>query len=238
MINYGEAFVLGFGSGPVCLASCGPVLLPWMAAESRDWRGNASLLARFLAGRLVGYLAFAVAAWAAGLAVPVDAQARTLVFGLANLALALFLAYAALRPRRSCHAAAQPAGELLQIAPAATHRGWQVPAALSLGFLTGLNLCPPFVAAGLRAAQLASLPAALLFFTAFFLGTAVWFAPSLAIAPLRRHAAVPAVARIVMAVLAVYYLYLGILSCVSYHNLSLARLLDYSPSTPWRFFHV
>jgi hypothetical protein len=36
--------------------------------------------------------------------------------------------------------------------------------ALALGFLTGINLCPPFLVAGLRAAQLEHLSAALLFF--------------------------------------------------------------------------
>jgi len=237
MVNFAEAFILGIGSGPVCLASCGPVLLPWMAAESRDLRGNASLLARFLAGRLSGYLAFAVAAWAAGLALPADARLRMLVFGVANLALAVFLAYSALHPRRACNIPVHPAGALLQIEPAPAHHRWQIPAAVSLGFLTGLNLCPPFVAAGLRATQLNSLPAALFFFALFFFGTAVWFAPTLAISPLRRHAAVPAVARIVMGVLAAYYLYLGILSCVSFRSLSLVQLFD-SSSTSWRLFHV
>jgi len=237
VINYAEALVLGFGSGPVCLASCGPVLLPWMAAESRDWRGNAALVARFLAGRLAGYLAFAVAAWLAGVSLPVDARLRALAFGLANLALALLLGYEALRSRRAYEAAAPPRAALVQIAPVTAGRRWPVPTAVSLGFLTGLNLCPPFVAAGIRAAQLTSLPAALLFFAAFFLGTAVWFAPAVAVAPLRRHAAVPTVARIVMTVLAVYYLYLGVLSLATYRHLPLARLLN-PLSTSWRYFHV
>ncbi len=237
MISFAEAFVLGFGSGPVCLASCGPILLPWMAAESRDWRGTAALLTRFLAGRLAGYLTFAVAAWAAGLALPVDARHRVLVFGLANLALAVFLAYAALCRRRTCQSA-QSAIALLQIAPVAPRRRWRIPAALPLGFLTGLNLCPPFVAAGLRAAQLNSLYASLAFFAVFFLGTAVWFAPTLAIAPLRRHAAVSAIARIVMGVLAVYYFYLGILSCASYRSLPPEAPSHSAASISRGFFHV
>ena len=87
MTGVAEAVVLGFASGPVCVASCGPVLLPWLAAEPRGLRATGQLLGVFLGGRLAGYLAFAVIAWTAGVALPVDAGTRTLIFGLANLGL-------------------------------------------------------------------------------------------------------------------------------------------------------
>ena len=235
MTTYTEALILGFGSGPVCLASCGPVLWPWLAAEGRDWRGNAGLLARFLSGRLFGYLAFAVAAWAVGLAVPGDASLRALTYGVANLALAAFLALAGLWPRRACRVPDAPAAELHQIAPLNGIRRFHAPAAVTLGFLTGLNLCPPFVAAGVRAAETHSLVAALLFFTLFFAGTAVWFAPSLAVSRLRRYSVVPSVARITLAVLAFYYLYLGIVSCAAFGHLRAVALLISTQS--WRILN-
>ena len=81
-----------------------------------------------------------------------------------------------------------------------------------LGLLTGLNLCPPFVAAAVRAAEAASLPAALLFFFLFFLGTLAWFPPFVLLGALRRAAAVAQVARITMLFLAAYYAYLGLVS--------------------------
>ena len=209
-----EALALGFGSGPVCVASCGPVLLPWLGAEPRELRMTARLLALFLGGRLAGYLAFAVAAWVVGMAIPLDARNRTLVFGLANFGLALLLGVSAWLPRRVCAKAEQgPQQHLYQIGSANRFRP---PAALTLGFLTGLNLCPPFVTAGVRAAATHTLAGALIFFTVFFLGTAVWFLPSLAVSPLRRFNVVPTVARMAMAVLAVYYAYLGIVSVASW----------------------
>ncbi len=235
MSSYAEAFILGFGSGPVCLAACGPVLWPWLAAEGRDWRGNAGLLARFLSGRLFGYLAFAVAAWAVGLAVPGDARLRALVYGVANLALAAFLVSAVLWPRRACRVPDAPIGELHQIAPANSARGFHAPAAVTLGFLTGLNLCPPFVAAGIRAAETRSLIAALLFFALFFAGTAIWFAPSIAISRLRRYSVVSTVARITLSVLALYYLYLGIISCAAFGHLREAALTISTQS--WRILN-
>ena len=62
--------------------------------------------------------------------------------------------------------------------------------ALALGFLTGINLCPPFLVAGVRAAQLEHLWAALLFFVCFFAGTAVWFLPFLSMGLVQRTPAV------------------------------------------------
>lgn len=233
MTGVAEAVVLGFASGPVCVASCGPVLLPWLAAEPRGLRGTGQLLGVFLGGRLAGYLAFAVIAWMAGVALPVDAGTRTLIFGLANLGLGALLMVSAAFPRRLC-AAAHPGGPeasvaigsarrepLVQIGPASRFRP---PAGLTLGFLTGLNLCPPFVAAGVRAAEERSLVGACLFFVLFFAGTTVWFLPSLAVSPLRRFEAVPFVARITMAVLALYYAYLGVVSLSSW---SLSRSLNH-----------
>jgi len=49
-----EALLLGVSSGPVCLASCTPVLIPVLAAEQRSPRGTGALLAQFLGGRLPG----------------------------------------------------------------------------------------------------------------------------------------------------------------------------------------
>jgi sulfite exporter TauE/SafE len=190
-----EAFLLGISSGPACLASCGPVLLPALAAQQKALRGTGALLAQFLAGRLAGYLGFAVVAWLLGVSIGPQSHFRILAFGLSNLGLAVLLVvYAFLIP-----------------APCRGHcpRHRNVAPAL-LGLLTGLNLCPPFVAAGVRAAQGASLGEALLFFLLFFVGTSVWFAPSVALSVLRRFEAVATVARLTLFVLAAYYGYLAV----------------------------
>jgi sulfite exporter TauE/SafE len=213
-MNLTEALALGFGAGPVCVAYCGPVLLPWLGAELRDLGTTGRLLAIFLGGRLAGYMAFAVVAWAAGLAIPVDLRTRALIFGLANFGLAALLGFSACFLRRACAKAPDERHpRLYQIGAADRFRP---PAALTLGFLTGLNLCPPFVAAGVRAAATHSLPGALAFFAFFFAGTSVWFLPSLAITPLRRFSVVPAVARMTMGALAIYYAYLGVVSAASW----------------------
>jgi len=205
-----EALVLGFASGPVCLASCGPVLLPWMIAVPERPRALFGSLAMFMGGRLAGYMLFAAAAWTVGLSLPADGAVRALIFGLANLLLAALLAICAWAPRtlgRIRRGGSET--PLLRIEPSVKTRK---PAALVLGFLTGLNLCPPFVAAGVRAAEIPSLPGALFFFLAFFAGTAVWFLPALAVGPLSRIPAASTVARMVLGLMAAYYAYLGLVS--------------------------
>jgi hypothetical protein len=189
-------------------------LLPWLGAAPRELRATARLLALFLGGRLAGYLAFAVVAWAAGAAIPIDPRTRTLVFGLANLGLAALLGISAILPHRLCGKAPDERNpRLYQIGSPDRFRP---PVALTLGFLTGLNLCPPFITAGVRAAATRSLSGALVFFAVFFVGTAVWFLPALAVSPLRRFQLVPTVARMTMGALAIYYAYLGIICAASW----------------------
>ena len=193
-----EALLLGISSGPACLASCGPVLLPALAAERKAAGRTGLVLVQFLAGRLAGYLGFAVVAWLAGFSLALRPEARTLALGLADLGLAVLLgAYAYALPRSVAHCGGLCA-RYRRLAPAA------------IGLVTGINLCPPFVAAGVRAAETASLGGALGFFFLFFLGTSVWFAPAVSVGLLRRFEAVSTVARLTLLLLAGYYGYLAV----------------------------
>ncbi|MDP3001269.1 MAG: sulfite exporter TauE/SafE family protein [Bryobacterales bacterium] len=196
-----EAALLGLASGPACLASCGPVLTPWLVAERAGWRRAFGLLSVFLGGRLAGYLLFAVAAGLAGATMPLGARERALLFAAAHLGLAATLVAYGLRPRRR----AEP--PLVTIGPA--RRSWMP---VLLGLFTGLNLCPPFVVAAVRAMETGSVTGAVLFFLAFFAGTAVWFVPFAALGALRVAETVATVARFTMLALAAYYAYLGILT--------------------------
>jgi len=203
----GEALVLGLATGPVCLATCGPVVVPWMMVQPRGVRLNSRQLLLFLAARLAGYMVFAAAVWLVGSSIPHAWAGRTWLMGGIQLLLACGLVvYAVGWPHRKC-AAAKATGELVRIgqAPRPMRSG-----ALALGFLTGINLCPPFLVAGLRAAELEHLWAALLFFACFFAGTAVWFLPFLSMGFLRRTPAVVTVARMVAVMLACWYLFSGL----------------------------
>jgi hypothetical protein len=208
-VNSLEPLLLGFSSGLVCTVSCGAVLLPFLMARRRGLEGTAALLAQFLAGRLAGYLGFAAIAWAVGLALAPGSGAWLLAFGVANVGLGVMLGWYAATAGRSHDACAVPAspGPVVR----AVRRGGALGPAL-LGLWSGLNLCPPFVAATVGAAARPGLLSALLYFSLFFLGTTVWFLPFLAAAPLRRFQGAVPVARAAMAIVAVYYAYRGIIT--------------------------
>ncbi len=203
---FGEALALGLASGPACIAACGPVLVPTMLAERVGIAPNARYLSAFLGARLLGYLLFAVVAWELGALVSLPPASRVFLMGGVNVLIACMLLWYAYSVRLIC-APACSTSKLVSIG-VAKNRG--VAAAAVLGFLTGLSLCPPFVAAGVRAAQLGSLAQALLFFTAFFVGTSLWFAPLVGMGCIARNQAVITVARMTMALIALYYLSLGI----------------------------
>ena len=202
----GEALALGFISGPACVASCGPVVVPSLLAECSGLRLHGRYLSAFLATRLCGYLVFAALAWEFGNLSALPSPARSVVFALVHLLVAGALLRYAYAVRPAC-AGSCKSSRLITIGAAGSHR---IPGAAALGFLTGVSLCPPFVAAGVRAAEAASMVAAVLFFAAFFLGTSVWFVPFAALGWMRRNEAVTTVARMAMVLIALYYFYAGL----------------------------
>ena len=202
----GEALVLGLASGPACIASCGPILVPSLLTERAGLRPHVRYLSAFLAARLVGYMLFAVVAWELGALASMLPEPRMLMMGVVYLLLAGVLLWYVYSARRSC---AQPCADskLVQISES---RSRGVAGAAALGLLTGLNLCPPFVVAGIRAAQLGSMAAALVFFAVFFIGTSIWFVPFVGLGCIVRNQAIITVARMAMVIIALYYLSMGI----------------------------
>ena len=202
-----EAFVLGLAAGPACLVVCGPVVLPWALTQPQGLTRQAKRLYIFLAGRLAGYLAFAILSWSIGAAIPASWAARPWIYGMVELALATaLLVYSAGWPHPRCQLV-EPIEGLIQIGP----KPRRPPSgALVLGLLTGINLCPPFLVAAVRAAQLSSLVLALVFFTSFFAATAVWFTPVLSLSWIRRSRALVTVARMISLLLAAWYAFGGV----------------------------
>ncbi len=206
-----EALLLGMVTGPVCAASCGPVVVPWLLTQRQGFRLGARQLSFFLLARCAGYLIFAAAAWLAGSTLQRPWSRQTWLFATVQLLLAAaLLVYGVGWPRRGCHPALSSQA-LVQIGTGPPGRSRQpLVGAGTLGLLTGLSVCPPFLVAGVRAAQLPRLPLALLFFAAFFIGTSAWFAPLLAFGFLRRSPAIEAVARMTACLLALHYGFLGL----------------------------
>jgi len=210
MFHPTEPLLLGLSSGLACLPSCGTILLPWMSAEQRSLRATAGVLSVFMGGRLLGYMAFALPAWAFGWLLARNAALESWVFGIVHLALAVALAAYALPflwpKKETAH------GSCRMPLALSVQRRFKAWTPLILGVLTGLNLCPPFIAAVLRVASGTTWIQALAFFLLFFLGTTPWLFPFIATGALRKIPGLPYIARFVMLLLALYYAYLGSLT--------------------------
>lgn len=198
-----QGLLLGLATGTTCLATCAPVLIPFLLGEGRETRQNWGILAKFLGGRLGGYLLFGLLAWVATRFVLASPGLRSMVFGATYVLLSgLLLLYGLVRAPVSCAGAATGLRAWLQKWPAFLPVG--------LGFLTGLNLCPPFLLALTSAAGAGTLLGSLIFFVTFFLGTSLYFVPLPFLGAFNRVLPLRTIGRFAAVIMALYYLYSGI----------------------------
>ena len=206
-----DAFLLGLSIGVTCLASCAPVLVPYLLGRGTGVAGNWAPLLRFLAGRFGGYLLFGVLVWFLGRPVLRAVGSPGLLTGVAYVVLAvLLMVFAFVDPRPSCNNGVKRLfcgrGGL-----ADPSNPW-VPALA--GLATGLSFCPPFLLALVAGAAATSLSSCLFFFTMFFLGTSVLLVPTPFIGVLGGFAALRTAGRMAAGVIGAYYLYSGIMLCI------------------------
>jgi hypothetical protein len=200
-----QGFLLGLANGASCLTTCAPVLLPYLVGEGRTVRRNALPVLYFLGGRLAGYLIFAVFAWEAGQWIRSSPRGG-LIFGAVYATLAIVLViYGFSSPANTC-AAGSMGGRLAAI----TSR-WPALLPALMGLLTGLSLCPPFLAALAGATSQATLFSSLLFFSAFFIATSLYVTPFPLAGLIGRSQAIRITGRLAAGVMGIYYFYRGLL---------------------------
>jgi hypothetical protein len=153
---------------------------------------------------------FALVAWEIGALASMLIKPHPQLVGMVYVLMAGVLAWYAYAVRRNC-AGDCSTSKLVTIGGTVDDTGTARTAGVAmLGFLTGLNFCPPFVVAGIRAAELGSLSGALLFFAVFFAGTSIWFVPIAGLGCVVRNQALVTVARMTMGLVALYYFALGL----------------------------
>lgn len=200
------AFLLGFSSGTVCLAYCAPVLVPFLLSEGRGVRTNVLLVGKFLSGRLIGYLVFAVFSWAVGQVLLRIAGYRETIFGGVYVLLSVLLVLYGFFDLRSRCAGKGASRSLDGFAGK-----WPSLLPLVLGFITGFNLCPPFLLALSGAAHSRGILDSVRFFALFFLGTAVYFIPMPILGVLKPLKPLRTVGRLVCGIIGCFYFYQGII---------------------------
>lgn len=204
-----QGFLLGLSSGGACLSMCAPVLVPYLMGEGSGVGRSAAVAGQFLFGRLAGYLCFAVIAWAINASLAGLSAHRDLIMGCTYLPLAaLMILYGLGRIRSEC-AAGRIGGRL-----DALRRDRRLLFIVLAGLLTGLNFCPPFLTAIAGAADTGTLAGSLLFFTAFFAGTSLYFIPTPFIGLLRGAAVMSVVGKMAAGVTGLYYAYTGVMHLI------------------------
>jgi hypothetical protein len=153
----------------------------------------------------MGYLFFAVFAWAVGLMLFPTLSWREVLFGAAYVLLSILLVLYGFFNLKSWCAGEHAPRFLNKLA-----LRWPVLAPLSFGFLTGFNLCPPFLMAVTRAANSDGILGSVRFFTLFFLGTTTYFLPMPLLGALRSFRILQTVGRLACGIIGLYYFYLGI----------------------------
>jgi len=202
-VNMLEALLLGLSTGPSCMLYCGPVAVPLFLSHLNPARENSLNLLRFMAGRLIGYLA---AGFILGLSgtlllsyLPPRIKDRFMLVSYILAGTLMLLRALALFPLKQgqCRSAGrwipEKAGFLLT------------------GLATGLNLCPPFLAMASRVLD-GPLKGMFSFFL-FFLGTSVYLLALLLFPLLRKHReSLSAIGRITLLMMGIYFIFfLGIL---------------------------
>ncbi|MCG8430440.1 MAG: sulfite exporter TauE/SafE family protein [Candidatus Omnitrophica bacterium] len=192
-----KALALGFSTGAFCLGHCVPVLAPFLLARQDETSQNlVHRVAFFLLGRLLAYLLFGLIVGLFGSYVKeVVVVQRTVVpwlFLVLGASMVVFGLLETFPHRQVCGMRSRTLGG-----------GWHLFAA---GFLTGVNLCPPFMLTLSYALSLGGVLRSLVFFFFFFCATTVFLVPFLFSRLLSRFQVVRQAARIVAVMVGIWFM--------------------------------
>lgn len=200
-----NGFLLGLANGTSCLVLCAPVLIPFFLSRGDNVRQNLVTLLQFLGGRLGGYLLFSLLAWAVGGLLLDAGGAQALLVGGTYVGLSILLLVGVFRKKR-------PAAGLCSLTEAkARFRRWPLLIPAGMGLFAGLKVCPPLLLAFTDAASSGSLGGSLFLFVTFFLGTALYFIPLPLLGAFTHMPDLRIVGRFAAVIVALYYLFSGIL---------------------------
>ncbi|HBA59416.1 MAG TPA: hypothetical protein DCZ92_01060 [Elusimicrobia bacterium] len=165
---FSEGFLLGLSTGFYCLSSCLPLLAPYLMAEGKTaWKFNFFIFLQFTGGRFAAYMLFALLASLAGKAGQYTLPAWLLPACLLACGLGMVV-FAAFRvSSRALCLLNRDFNPFFKRLP------------LALGFITGINICPPFAAGFLRLLGLADILKGFAYFGGFFAATTLFIAPML-----------------------------------------------------------
>ena len=197
----GRALVLGLSTGLFCVGFCVPLVGPLLLSRERgSFRDSAASVGLFLVGRLVAYLLFGLVFGALG-------GVLTRVWSIKTVLLPVL--YAVLGILMVLYGIVQsfPHVGFCRVLNPKVKSRWYL---LVIGFLAGINLCPPFLLAVTTAMDVGGPLQGMLFFFVFFLATSVYLLPLLFSGIVSRFKEVRFAARIAAVLAGGWFIWLAI----------------------------
>ena len=161
-----ESFVLGLSQGLICMGICFPVMGLFLLGKEQSFSSSGKLLVLFLAGRLSGYLVFALISALLGKALwgmPFLNFLFPCVYFLLGLLMVVYGLSRFSFPGHFCHYLNRTYDSPFYI--------------LFVGWVTGINLCPPFMGLFVLSVEKADIGKSLLSFSSFFAATSLYLIP-------------------------------------------------------------
>jgi sulfite exporter TauE/SafE len=156
--------LLGLSTGAYCVVSCVPFIAPVMISDAHSGRENARILAKFILGRLAGYLVFGALSGYLGSKLSGVNWEWVSAVALIVLSLVLILHALGLMGATRLHTCA-------------LIRKFDPDLPFFMGVLMGVNACPPFLLSLTYVLTLQSALKGIVYFFLFFIGTSVYFIP-------------------------------------------------------------
>lgn len=154
-----QGILLGLSTGVFCLVTCAPVYVPFVLSEDRKLRRNILSIGEIAMGRLIAYLFFGLILGILGK--QINGPWLNRAIGTAMILLSAFmLAFVVVKK--------WPHFGLCKL----SKKYVNYPA--FFGFLTGINVCPPFLLAMSTALSYASIAGSIFLFGGFFVGTSFY----------------------------------------------------------------
>ena len=155
-------FLAGLSVGVYCLGLCLPIFLPILLSEKRTLKKSFLIVFEFSLGRLAGYLCFGLIFGWLGQTIKSGFIHQIVALGNLWTGILMILYSLGTIDKKFC-----------QMIPFEKIK-WPA----LLGFLTGVNVCPPFLASLTYVFNLKDAFNSLFYFFMFFLGTSTYIIPS------------------------------------------------------------
>jgi sulfite exporter TauE/SafE len=157
-----QPVLAGLSVGAFCMSYCFPFLATFIASEDRPAQRNLGLIIYFMLGRFFGYAAFGLIFGFLGeqLKSPFLTLITNLSLILVSIVMLLHITGLYQQKDSSCMVSK-------------THSR----NALVMGFLMGVNICPPFLLSLAYITSLGDVAKSVLYFVIFFFASSVYFLP-------------------------------------------------------------